>query len=326
MPARKPKRSTSTLSFVKPQLATLVDAAPSGQAWITEHKYDGYRMQAHCDNGSSTLYSRNTLDWSHKFPEIRDALGSAFGQQQVILDGEIIVGTPARASFQALQTALGTSDTSRTRYVLFDLISYDGLDLRPLPWHERRTALEALYSSVAAHGPLRISTVQRGSPATLLRRACSNGGEGIICKRREAPYQSGRGRDWLKIKCSKRQEFVVVGFTPGQGTRSGFGALLLGVYSLQRELQYVGRVGTGFSDATLKALHKRLNSLTRKTSPLHDTAIDSLKNAGPVTWVRPELVAEVSFTEWTADGSLRHPVFHGLREDKPATSIVREGS
>ena len=311
--------------FIPPQLATLAETAPTGKLWVNETKYDGYRMQAHCTNGSTVLYSRNGLDWSRKFPDICDAVSGVFEKRRVILDGEIVLGTASTSSFHALQSALGDENTSKARYMVFDLLSYDGLDLRPLPFTERRAALQHLFEAFPARGRVQISKMLRGDAAAVLAKACAVGGEGIICKQRDAIYTTGRSKSWVKVKCGKRQEFVVVGFSEPKGARTGVGALLLGVYENGKVLRYAGRVGSGFSTGDLTALRQQLDKLQVKTSALHESVdFKTVKEAGHVNWVQPKLVAEVSFTEWTAEGLLRHPVFQGLREDKKPTAVKRE--
>lgn len=319
------KKGAAAVAFISPQLATLTEDAPTGALWVNESKYDGYRMQAHCVNNETILYSRSGLDWSHKFPAIRDEINRLFLDRQVVLDGEIVVGPRGTSSFHALQHALTNEDTSKARYMVFDVMFFDSLDLRALPLTERRAALETLFEDVPSKGRVQLSRILPGNAATVLAKACAVGAEGIICKRKDAPYTTGRGHSWVKVKCGKRQEFVVVGYSEPKGSRTGIGALLLGVYEKGKVLRYAGRVGSGFSTSDLAALRKQLAALTVKQTPLHDSVdLATVKESGKVTWVKPTLVAEVSFTEWTRDGSLRHPVFQGLREDKKATSIKRE--
>jgi len=313
--------------FIPPQLATLVETAPTGKLWLNETKYDGYRMQAHCVTGSTRLYSRNGLDWSHKFQHICNVLNDAFEARRVVLDGEIVVGTKGTSSFHALQSALGNEDTARARYMVFDVLSFDGLDLRPLPLTERRAALQHLFEEFPARGRVQISKILRGEATAALAKACAVGGEGIICKLRSATYESGRNRSWVKVKCGKRQEFVVIGFSEPEGSRTGVGALLLGVYEKGKVLRYAGRVGSGFSTSDLIALRRQLEKLVVQKSPLHESVnLTTVKDAGRVNWVQPKLVAEVSFTEWTSEGLLRHPVFQGLRDDKKPSAVKRENT
>ncbi|MEO7358933.1 MAG: non-homologous end-joining DNA ligase [Gemmatimonadaceae bacterium] len=332
MPTTRPKprksateRRALTVDFISPQLATLTEDAPTGALWVNESKYDGYRMQAHSVNIETILYSRSGLDWSHKFSDIQNAITELFSGRQVVLDGEIVVGPRGTSSFHALQNALSNDDTSNARYMVFDVLFFDGLDLRPLPLAERRAALETLFRDIPARGQVQLSRILRGTAATVLAKACAVGAEGIVCKRRDATYTSGRAGSWVKVKCGKRQEFVVVGYSEPKGSRSGIGALLLGVYEQGKVLRYAGRVGSGFSTRDLTALREELDALTTKQTPLHESVdLATVKEAGKVTWVKPTLVAEVSFTEWTAEGLLRHPVFQGLREDKKATNVKRE--
>lgn len=313
------------MEFISPQLATLVEDVPAGALWVSETKYDGYRMQAHCVNDETILYSRSGLDWSHKFPQICEQVNETFLGRQVVLDGEIVVGPRNTSSFHALQNALSNEDTSSARYMVFDVLFFDGLDLRPLPFTERRAALETLLKDFPARSSVQISKLTRGTPASALSRACSTGGEGIICKRKDAAYTSTRGHSWVKVKCGKRQEFVVVGYSEPKGSRTGVGALLLGVYEKGKVLRYSGRVGSGFSTNDLVQLRRQLEAITVKQTPLHDSVdLATVKESGKVLWVKPVLVAEVSFTEWTPESLLRHPVFQGLREDKKATSVKRE--
>ena len=325
---RKTARKTATpasVAFVPPQLATLVDAAPTGANWWHEMKYDGYRMQANVSGGVTKLYSRNALDWTHKFPDIANDVNELFAGRQLVVDGEIVVGTKNTSSFHALQSALSSQDTSKARYMVFDLLYYDNLDVRSLPLSERRAALVSLFEDIPARGRVQLSKVGRGTPAAALNKACERGDEGIICKRHDAPYTSGRGNSWVKVKCGKRQEMVVIGYSEPKGSRSGVGALLLGVYDEQKSLRYAGRVGSGFSTGELVVLRKQLEKLATPRTPLHDSVdLRTVKEAGRVHWVKPKLVAEVSFTEWTPEGLLRHPVYQGLRADKKPTDVKRE--
>ncbi|MBC8088668.1 MAG: hypothetical protein H7Z40_15500 [Phycisphaerae bacterium] len=321
------KRKSAAIPFVNPQLATLTDSAPTGDSWWHEMKYDGYRMQAHTVNNATTLYSRNALDWTKKFPAIADAVNDAFAGRQLVVDGEIVVGLKSSSSFHALQSALSSKDTSAARFMVFDLLYYDNLDIRGLPLTERRAALETVFEDLPGKGRVQLSKVGRGTPAAALQKACARGEEGIICKRHDAPYSSGRGHSWVKVKCGKRQEFVVVGYSEPKGSRTGVGALLLGVYDASKTLRYAGRVGTGFSTTELGELRVQLEKLAVTRTPLHETVdLKTVKESGRVSWVKPKLVAEISFTEWTREGLLRHPVYQGLRADKKPTDVRRESA
>lgn len=321
------KQKAAAVSFIAPQLATLTVSAPTGNNWWHEMKYDGYRMQAHTVNNTTVLYSRNALDWTHKFPDIARAVNDAFAGRQLVIDGEIVVGAKSTSSFHALQSALSKKDTTTARYMVFDLLYYDNLDIRALPLTERRAALELLFEDLPAQGRVQLSKVGRGTPAAALTKACTRGEEGIICKRRDAPYTSGRGQSWVKVKCGKRQEFVVVGYSEPKGSRTGVGALLLGVYDADKALRYAGRVGSGFTATELGTLRRQLEKLSVTRTPLHGSVdLATVKESGRVNWVKPKLVAEISFTEWTPEALLRHPVYQGLRADKKPTEVRRENA
>ena len=327
MPATASRRKTSIVPFIAPQLATLVDTAPIGPQWVHETKYDGYRMQAHVRKNETVLLSRNALDWSHKFSDICDAINGAVANHHVVLDGEIVVNAKGRASFHALQSALSNADTAKAKFMVFDVLVYDRLDLRAQPLSERRKVLQALIDTFPKQSPVQISKLLRGTGASVLAKVCAVGGEGIICKMKNAAYNSGRGNGWVKVKCAQRQEFVVIGYSEPKGSRTGVGALLLGVYEKAKVLRYAGRVGTGFTTSELTSLRKTLTKLETEKSPIANAEdVAAVRESGKVQWVKPQLVAEVSFTEWTSEGLLRHPVFQGLREDKKPTDVKREGA
>ncbi len=312
----------STPGFIAPQLATLIDTVPSGDDWIFEVKYDGYRLQAHVANGSASLLTRNGHDWTDRFPEIAAAM-TRVKASSAILDGEAVVLDEAGISrFGLLQESFDTTPPRHRSCFVFDLLALDGRDLRELPLRERRGLLEQLLrtSRFRAGDDVHLSQLVEGSGSALLTAACRFGLEGLIGKRVEAPYASGRHRSWVKVKCGNRQEFVVVGFTPPKGSRIGFGALLLAVMD-SGALRYAGRVGSGFNDDALKEIRTRLEPLKRKTSPLDERPAGIV---GAIQWLKPLLVAEVAFAEWTPSGLLRHPVFQGLREDKEPETIQRE--
>ncbi|MCA0213454.1 MAG: DNA ligase D [Proteobacteria bacterium] len=302
-----------------PQLATLAAAPPAdSNAWLYELKFDGYRLLARVDQGEVHLYTRNGHDWTHKLPAIRDAVAS-LPLRSGWLDGELVVPGPSGApDFQALQAAFDGRDGDAMQYWLFDLPYYMGYDLRAVPLVERRTLLRGL---LARNPPacLRYSETVDAAASDLLASACKLGFEGVIGKRRDAPYSSRRSPDWIKLKCGLRQEFVVVGYTEPQGGRGGFGALVLAVHGDDGTLRHAGNVGTGFNERTLAALAGQLQALHTDRSPLANAA-----GLGQVQWVLPELVAEVSFAQWTRAGHVRQAVFRGLRTDKPARAILRE--
>jgi len=324
---RKPKLDAASLpgarkaalpDFVQPQLATLVENAPEGGEWVHEIKYDGYRMLCRVEKGACTMYSRNGKDWTADFPAIA-AAAARLPVQTAWIDGEVIASdAQGRSSFQALQNAMSEGAASLVYYA-FDLMYVDGYDLRGVPLVQRKAFLGKL---LGAHAPLRFSDHISGNGAAFLAEACKLGLEGIVSKRASSTYQGKRSGAWIKVKCAQRQELVIGGYTDPQGSRSGFGALLLGVYDATGELRYAGKVGTGFNAATLATLHKRMRKLATDRSPFVDPPAGA--EGRRAHWIRPELVAEVAFTEWTRDNTLRHPSFQGLREDKKAREVVRE--
>ncbi|EJM06526.1 DNA ligase D [Pseudomonas sp. GM102] len=307
--------------LLKPELATLVESAPSGE-WSYEIKFDGYRVMARIDHDEVKLFTRNGHDWTHKLPGQAEAL-AALGLESAWLDGEMVVaneqGVP---DFQALQNAFDSGSSASIVYYLFDLPYLNGVDLREVPVEERRAAL-ATVLKLNENPLLRFSDAFDESPEALLNSACEMQMEGLIGKRLGSPYVSRRTRDWIKLKCKHRQEFVVVGFTDPKGARSAFGALLLGLHDRDSgELRYAGKVGTGFNEVTLKRIYEQLKPLqTKKPSVVNPPSGFEAKG---VHWLKPTLLAEVAFAEMTKDGSVRHAVFHGLRDDKPAEEITEE--
>ena len=302
----------------EPQLATLVSEPPEGDDWLHEIKFDGYRILARLEGGRVRLLSRNDKDWTARLPAIAEAV-ARLPARAALLDGEAVVLQPdGTTSFQALQNVLGGEQRGELVYMVFDLLHRDGRDLRGLPLEERKAALRELIPAGKGAGVIRFSDHVIGGGAAFLRQACRLRLEGALSKRRDAPYRSGRGRDWLKVKCGRRQEVVIGGFTPPAGSRVGLGALLVGVYEGPR-LVYAGKVGTGFSTADLRSLTSKLRALEQRASPFEPAPRE--KGA---RWVAPTLVGEVAFTEWTGDGKMRHPSFQGLREDKPAREVRRE--
>lgn len=310
-------RRAALPAAVQPQLATLVAEAPEGDDWLHESKYDGYRILCRIQRGRATLTSRNGKDWTERFPAVARA-AAKLAVTAALLDGEVaIVGRDGRTSFGALQNAGNGGGT--LVYFVFDLLHRDGVDLTGAALEARKQALRALVGG-GRTGTLRYSAHVVGGGAAAFRAACRAGLEGIVSKRRDAPYVGGRTRTWVKVKCAHEQELVVGGFTDPAGSRVGVGALLLGVHDDAGRLRYAGKVGTGFTHATALALRERLDALRTDASPFAERP----PGATRAHWVRPALVVEVGFTEWTSDGRLRHPTFRGVREDKPATRIVRE--
>jgi bifunctional non-homologous end joining protein LigD len=311
--------AASGLPIRELQLATLVDEVPEGDEWLHEQKFDGYRILAHREGRRVTLLSRRWKDWTAEFPTVAEAV-AALPARRVILDGEVAVLMPdGRTSFQALQNALGRGSASLV-YFVFDLLALDGEDLRARPLEERKARLADLVAQ--APGVIRYSDHVIGGGARFFEAACRSKLEGIVSKRRDQPYLPGRGPTWLKVKCLQRQELVIGGFTEPEGSRTGFGALLMGYYD-QGRLVYAGKVGTGYTERMLADLRAKLEPLLRRTSPFQPEPPRAW--TGPRRhWVRPELVGEVAFSEWTADGRLRHPSFQGLRLDKRPADVVRE--
>ncbi len=303
----------------KPALATLVEAQPKGD-WTYEIKFDGYRLLARIDGDDVRLFTRNGNDWTARLPDLADAIRD-LRLAPAWLDGEIVVrGRDGVPDFQALQNAFdrGRQALGAVRYYVFDLPFYAGRDLRAVPLTERRALLRSLFAE-ASGGRILFSEDFAPGDADILDAACGMHLEGVIGKLADSPYPSGRSRQWIKLKCSRRQEFVIGGYTDPQGARDAFGSLLLGVFDDAGALHYAGNVGTGFDAARLASVKKRLDKLTAERSPFAERT--PYRNAH---WVQPVLVAEVAFTEWTQDGRIRHPVFKGLRADKPAAAIRRE--
>jgi bifunctional non-homologous end joining protein LigD len=317
-------KKTGLPRTLKPQLATLVAHPPEGDGWIHEIKLDGYRLLCRRSaSGTVSAITRNGKDWTDRFPAIAEGM-AALPVESAVLDGEAVVFAPdGRTDFQRLQNSLkrGRASAGEAVLVAFDLLYLDGWDLREAPLDERKRLLERILRGRDS-GPVRYGAHLEASGKAVYERACEMGVEGVISKRRDRPYRPGRGKDWLKSKCIHEQEFVIVGYTAPSGSRSGFGSLLLGVNDEDGELRHAGRVGTGFTDESLRDLAGRLGKLERKTSPLADD-LTAAERRG-VTWVRPELLAQVRFTEWTGDGRLRHPSFQGLREDREPQDVVRE--
>jgi bifunctional non-homologous end joining protein LigD len=307
----------------KPQLATLGTAVPPGDGWLHEMKFDGYRLLAFCANGKVRLITRNGNDWTKKFPSITDELASlplATG----IMDGEVVyLNKKGISNFQMLQNMLKRGNDDSVCLYLFDLPFCGAFDLTETPLINRKELLSEILLSANSNNDSRVRYSDHivGQGTEVLANACHMGLEGVVSKRVDGPYIRSRDPSWAKTKCLQRQEFVIGGFTKPTGSRVGFGALMLGYYD-KGKLVYAGRVGTGFDTASLRQIHRELKKLKNTESPF-DSSLTSAQSRG-VIWVKPKLVGEVEFTEWTNEGLLRHPSFQGLREDKPAKQIIRE--
>lgn len=315
-PARRKRVKGTPPAFAEPQLCTLVDSVPTGSAWMHEVKYDGYRALIAVGGGSAKVYTRSGLDWTDKFAAIAEA-AAALDVDNALIDGEIVAFKDGRPDFSTLKDAISAGGDMT--FFAFDLLTLDGEDLRPLPNVQRK---ERLRSLIPDTDRLKFSEHVIGSGEELFERMCQEQLEGIVSKKADAPYRGARTKSWLKVKCTRRQEFVIVGWTDSDKAR-GFRSLLLGVHE-DGTLRYAGKVGTGFTNESMIDLADRLAKIERKTPP-----VDVPKNLGRAAvrgahWVTPKLVAEIAFTETTPDKLLRHPSFLGLRGDKKAAEVVVE--
>ncbi|MEO7504721.1 MAG: DNA ligase D [Sphingomicrobium sp.] len=311
----KKKAGVKPPPFMDPQLATLVDAVPTGAEWIHEYKYDGYRLLIATGDGAATAWTRNGKDWSDKFSTLARAASAL--PAGCLIDGEAVALNEAgKPDFQRLQSTLKDGDGKNLVYYAFDLLVDQGEDIRKLSNLERKGLLAALLEGVAP--PIVYGDHVIGKGEALFTAICAEGGEGIISKKVSAPYRGARGRNWLKVKCIQRQEFVIVGWSQSD-KRRGFRSLLLGLRE-GKMLTYAGKVGTGFNAAMIDSLMERMAPLARDEAPLDVPRADRRG----AHWIKPVLVAEVAFTEFTSDNILRHPSFIALREDKPAADVVRE--
>lgn len=313
-------RKAAMPEFISPQLATLVKEAPTGKQWLHELKFDGYRLLCYLQRGQVRLWTRNRKDWTDKFPNVVKALRT-LRVQSAILDAEVVaMDTSGRSSFQMLQQAIHKTGGRGLVLEVFDLIYVDGFNLQRTPLVERKRVLEVVLASTRKDGALRYSDHVEGNGPKFLKQACDFGIEGIVSKLADSPYESTRSHNWQKVKCLRRQEFVIAGYTLSDKGLP-FSSLVLGVYE-KGKLIYAGRVGTGFSNKLRAELKKTLDRIARPTKPFAEIPRDpDLRRA---IWTEPKLVGEVEFTEWTHDNVIRHPSFQGMREDKKATEVIRE--
>lgn len=291
--------------FLEPQLSQLVDRPPTGAGWVHELKYDGYRMAARLNGGKVQLLTRSGLDWTDKYPSIAKAF-SKVAAKDAYIDGELCAVNRAGAtSFASMQAATDGEGKASLVYFAFDLLHAEGQDLRASPLKDRKTALKALLKKAPA--VIKYSDHIEGNGEAFHAKACEAMAEGIMCKRLDAPYASGNRGVWVKVKCHQRAEFVVVGYSNPEGSRSHFGSLLLGYYNDAGKLLYAGRVGTGFSVKKLAEIHKELTAYETNKMPLdvpppRKTRFGSPLILSQVHWLKPKLVAEVRFLSWTGDG------------------------
>ncbi len=319
---KHPRLTTLIRTYPEVQLATLVDTPPEGRQWVHEVKFDGYRLLGFVAAGVPVLLTRNGKDWTTRFPSIASALEKLKAQDAVLDMEAVILDSEGKSSFQALQGALGNGgNPDKIVAFAFDLLRLDGADLTKLPLTTRKEKL----SSLLIRSNIRYSDHVTGQGAEMFAKACEAGLEGIISKQANAPYTRGRQNSWLKIKCSQRQEFIILGFSDARTGERALGALYLG-YRKNGALHYAGKVGTGFSMKSAQDLAKRFRGMATEKPVLSRAEATGLPAGewSSVHWIKPTLLCEVAFTEWTEDGHIRHPSFQGLREDKNAKEVKQE--
>ena len=322
-PTSKISKSMSKLMADYPdvELATLADAPPEGEEWVHEIKFDGYRLLGFLTDGEVRLRTRNGNDWTRKFPSLSSSIGKLKAKSAVLDMEAVVLDKAGKSNFQAMQHALGEKGSPQSiQAYVFDLLYLDGKNMTRAALVDRKKALEALLKKSKDSKFLLYSDHVAGRGAEMLQSSCAMGLEGIISKRSDSAYLMGRQKSWLKSKCVKRQEFVIIGYTAARKGSRAIGALHLG-YRDKTDFKYAGKVGTGFGMKDAQELYERLSQLKISAPAIKEIPRSVLKTA---MWVKPELLCEVSFTEWTEDGHIRHPSFQGLREDKSPQEVVME--